>query len=83
MIVFCKSLRSSNYKGLEVSSKVFDVETHISVIAAQVSRTITSLYGVKKNKKQHRKHSIGQIGCSEIHLNYNYYQKTPNCWCGF
>ena len=48
MIAFCKSLRSSNYKGLEVSSKVFDGETHMSVIAAQVSRTLTSLYGVKK-----------------------------------
>ncbi|MFT6066455.1 MAG: hypothetical protein ACJAYY_001930 [Paraglaciecola sp.] len=48
MISFCNSLKSSNYKGLEVSSKVFDGETHMTVIAAQVSRTLTSLYGVKK-----------------------------------
>jgi hypothetical protein len=48
MISFCNSLKSSNYKGLEVSSKVFDGETHMSLVAAQVSRTLTSLYGVKK-----------------------------------
>ena len=44
---FCYYLKSRNYEGLDFSWTVFDNETHLSSIPASVSRTLTSIYGVK------------------------------------
>lgn len=48
MIAFADSLRSRNYKGLKLSTHIFEGETHISVMPAMISRTLRVLYGVKK-----------------------------------
>lgn len=47
MIAFADSLKNRNYKGLTLTSQIFDNETHLSVLAAMISRTIRVLYGVK------------------------------------
>jgi len=45
---FADSLESHHYKGLTLSSYVFDNENHLSVIPAMMSRTLRVLYGVKE-----------------------------------
>jgi predicted alpha/beta superfamily hydrolase len=45
MIAFTDSLQSRSYKNLELTSHVFENETHNSVIAASISRTLRVLYG--------------------------------------
>jgi predicted alpha/beta superfamily hydrolase len=42
---FTNSLRSHNYKGLSMTVKKFDEETHLSVVPAGASRTLKVLYG--------------------------------------
>jgi predicted alpha/beta superfamily hydrolase len=44
---FAASLKEHNYKGLILSSQVFDNETHVSVAPASNSRTLRVLYGVR------------------------------------
>jgi predicted alpha/beta superfamily hydrolase len=48
MVAFADSLLTRNYTGLNLSSHVFESETHMSVLPAMISRTIKVLYG--KNK---------------------------------
>lgn len=43
--VFTNSLKSRNYKGLSMTVKTFDEETHLSVVPASSSRTLKVLYG--------------------------------------
>jgi len=45
---FADSLRSRNYKGLILTTHIFEDETHLSVIPAMISRTLTVLYSTKK-----------------------------------
>jgi predicted alpha/beta superfamily hydrolase len=45
MIAFTDSLQSRSYKNLKLTSHVFENETHNSVIAASISRTLRVLYG--------------------------------------
>jgi len=42
---FTKAIKSRNYKGLDMVVKIFDGETHLSVVAACSSRTLKVLYG--------------------------------------
>lgn len=42
---FTNSIKSHNYKGLSMTVKVFDEETHSSVVPAGGSRTLKVLYG--------------------------------------
>jgi predicted alpha/beta superfamily hydrolase len=42
---FTNSMKSHQYKGLTMSVKIFDDETHVSVVAACSSRTLKVLYG--------------------------------------
>jgi predicted alpha/beta superfamily hydrolase len=42
---FTNSLKSHNYKGLSMTVKTFDGETHLSVVPAGGSRTLKVLYG--------------------------------------
>ncbi|MEP7324156.1 MAG: alpha/beta hydrolase-fold protein [Saprospiraceae bacterium] len=42
---FTNSLRSHSYKGLRMTVKTFDDETHVSVVPAGGSRTLKVLYG--------------------------------------
>jgi hypothetical protein len=49
MSAFADSLRSHNYKGLNLTSHIFEDENHMSVVPAMISRTLRVLYG--KNKK--------------------------------
>jgi hypothetical protein len=42
---FTNSIKSHNYKGLSMTVKVFDGETHLSVVPAGGSRTLKVLYG--------------------------------------
>ena len=46
---FADSLESHHYKGLTLSSYVFDNENHLSVIPAMMSRTLRVLYRVKED----------------------------------
>lgn len=48
MTGFADSLKKHNYKGLTLSSSIFDNENHLSVIPAMISRTLRVLYGVKE-----------------------------------
>ena len=48
MTAFADSLRSRNYKGLKLTTYIFEGETHMSVMPAMISRTLRVLYGVKK-----------------------------------
>ena len=41
-------LKSRNYKGLNLSTYVFEDENHLSVVPAMISRTLRVLYAVKK-----------------------------------
>jgi uncharacterized protein len=42
---FTTALKSRNYKGLSMTVKIFDEETHLSVVPACSSRTLKVLYG--------------------------------------
>lgn len=42
---FTNSIKSHNYQGLSMTVKVFDGETHLSVVAACSSGTLKALYG--------------------------------------
>jgi hypothetical protein len=42
---FTNSIKSHNYKGLSMTIKIFDGETHLSVVPAGGSRTLKVLYG--------------------------------------
>jgi predicted alpha/beta superfamily hydrolase len=42
---FTNSLKNHEYKGLIMTSQIFDGETHVSVVAACSSRTLKVLYG--------------------------------------
>lgn len=42
---FTNSLKNHDYKGLTMTSQLFDGETHLSVVAACSSRTLKVLYG--------------------------------------
>ena len=48
LTAFSDSLRSRKYKGLNFTTHIFEGETHMSVIPAEISRTLRVLYGVKK-----------------------------------
>jgi predicted alpha/beta superfamily hydrolase len=45
MLAFSDSLHSRNYQGLNLTTHIFEDETHNSVVAASISRTIRVLYG--------------------------------------
>lgn len=45
MTTFMNALKSRNYDGLQITSHIFDEETHVSVVAACSSRTLKVLYG--------------------------------------
>ncbi len=45
MLAFSDSVRSRNYEGLKLTSHIFEDETHNSVVAASISRTLRVLYG--------------------------------------
>ena len=47
MTAFADSLKSRNYKGLNLSTHIFEDETHMSVVPAMISRTLRVLYGIK------------------------------------
>ncbi|MEO7265013.1 MAG: alpha/beta hydrolase-fold protein [Ferruginibacter sp.] len=49
MSAFADSLRSRNYKGLNLTSHIFEDENHMSVVPAMISRTLRVLYGKKKD----------------------------------
>jgi predicted alpha/beta superfamily hydrolase len=50
MIKFSTHLESKNYPTIDLTWKIFDDETHLSVVPAMMSRTISVLYGkMKKN----------------------------------
>jgi len=42
---FTNSIKSHNYKDLSMTIKIFDEETHVSVVPAGASRTLKVLYG--------------------------------------
>lgn len=42
---FTNSIKSHNYKGLSMTTKIFDGESHLSVVPAGGSRTLKVLYG--------------------------------------
>jgi hypothetical protein len=46
---FTNSIKNHNYKGLSMSVKIFDGETHLSVVPAGSSRTLKVLYGSNVN----------------------------------
>ena len=46
---FTNSIKNHNYKGLSMSVKIFDGETHLSVVPASGSRTLKVLYGSNVN----------------------------------
>jgi hypothetical protein len=48
MTAFADSLRGRKYKGLKLTTYIFEGETHMSVMPAMISRTLRVLYGVKK-----------------------------------
>ncbi len=47
MTAFTDSLRSRNYTGLNLTSHIFENETHMSVVPAMISRTLRVLYRKK------------------------------------
>jgi predicted alpha/beta superfamily hydrolase len=47
MMKFSKYLEDSNYNNIDLKWKIFDGESHISVVPASLSRTIYTLYGKK------------------------------------
>lgn len=48
MTAFADTLKSRNYKGLNLTTHIFEDETHMSVVPAMISRTLRVLYGSKK-----------------------------------
>ena len=42
---FTNSMKNHNYKGLSMTVKIFDEETHVAVVPAGGSRTLKVLYG--------------------------------------
>ena len=44
---FITGLKEHNYKGLSLTTYVFEKETHVSVVPASISRTLNVLYGIK------------------------------------
>lgn len=48
MTAFADTLKSRNYKSLNLTTHIFEDETHMSVVPAMISRTLTVLYGSKK-----------------------------------
>lgn len=48
MTAFADTLKSRNYKGLTLTTHIFDDETHMSVVPAMISRTLRVLYGPEK-----------------------------------
>lgn len=46
---FADTLRSRNYTGLNLTTHVFEDEDHMSVMPANISRTLRVLYGKKEN----------------------------------
>jgi len=48
MTKFCTSLKSAAYKNIDLTWKIFEDETHSSVIPAMFSRTLSVLYGKKQ-----------------------------------
>jgi len=48
MTAFADSLKSHNYIGLTLTSQIFEDEGHFSVVPASISRTLRTLYKVKK-----------------------------------
>ncbi|MFN8357907.1 MAG: alpha/beta hydrolase-fold protein [Spirosomataceae bacterium] len=49
MTAFMNALKSHNYKGLRITSHIFEDETHVSVVAACSSRTLKVLFGANVN----------------------------------
>jgi hypothetical protein len=47
MLKFCTHLENNAYKNIDLNYQVFDNETHISVLPASLSRTVSVLYGKK------------------------------------
>lgn len=47
MSAFADSLQSRNYQGLNLTTHIFENESHNSVVAASISRTLRVLYGKK------------------------------------
>ncbi len=47
MVKFCSYLESTNYKNVDLNWKIFEGESHLSVVPASISKTITTLYGIK------------------------------------
>lgn len=45
---FISTLKEHKYEGLSLTTHVFENETHISVLAASISRSLRILYGVKR-----------------------------------
>ena len=48
MTAFADSLKTHNYSGLTLTTQVFEDEGHFSVVPASISRTLRTLYKVKK-----------------------------------
>ena len=59
-IKFANILRSRNYKNLKIESVVFPEESHVSVIAAMLSRSLYSLYGMPVNRSFPKGHRADQ-----------------------
>ncbi len=47
MVKFSSSLESRDYENVDLNWKIFDNESHLSVIPAMWSRTLSILYGIK------------------------------------
>ena len=47
MIKFSSYLESRNYENIDLNRKIFDNETHFSVIPVMWSQTLSILYGIK------------------------------------
>jgi len=47
MVKFSSYLEDSKYKNIDLNWQIFDYESHLSVIPANSSRTLTVLYGKK------------------------------------
>ncbi len=45
---FINTLKERNYKGLTLTTQIFENETHISVVAASTCRALKVLYGIKR-----------------------------------
>lgn len=59
-IKFANVLRSRNYKKLKIESVVFPKESHVSVIAAMLSRSLYALYGLPVNRSFPKGHRADQ-----------------------